>query len=693
MLENGTLIRRLALGAALAAALFPLAAAADEGMWTFNNFPAQQVGSKYGFTPDQAWLDRVRLASVRLSVGCSGSLVSPNGLVMTNHHCASECIQQLSTAKRDYSAAGYLARKEPDEIKCPALEIVQLTGIEDVTDRVKKATAGLSGGAFNDAQKAEIARIEKACGADEKVRCDVVSLYRGGQFNLYRYRRYQDVRLVFAPEFKIAFFGGDPDNFTFPRYDLDVSFFRIYENNRPVRTSDYFVWNAGGAKAEELVFVSGNPGSTRRLLTVSQLEFLRDVAQPSRLLRLAELRGVLSQFSEESPEHRRIAQETLFGIENSYKGLNGQRQALLDRRFFASKVADEKKLRDQVAADPVRAKAYGQIWDEIAAVQPIYQELYLPYTFIEGGAGFNSELFAFARTLVRGAAELPKPNDKRLKEYTDSALPQLKQELFTSAPIYNDLEEVTLRYSLTKLRENLGTDDPLVRKVLGKRSPAELAHSLVTGSKLADVSIRRKLWEGGAQAVAASDDPLIRLAQLIDPDARAIRKRYEDGVEAVEKKNGELLARVRFDLLGTNSYPDATFSPRLSYGAVQGYQENGRPIAPFTTLAGAFDRATGEDPFALPQSWLDARSKLDLSTPFNFVCTCDIIGGNSGSPVINQKAEVVGLIFDGNIHSLGGAFGFDPQLNRAVAVTTSALTETLKKVYGADRIVAELTGA
>lgn len=665
---------------------------ADEGMWTFNNFPSATVGQKYGFTPTQAWLDHVERSSVRLVGMCSGSLVSAGGLVLTNHHCASGCLQENSTAGKDYIQQGFLASSEAVEPKCPGLEINTLSSIGDVTDRVHDATNSKSGKAFTDAQNAEISRIDKECQTDPKTRCDVVSLYNGGVFNLYRYHRYQDVRLVFAPETAAAFFGGDPDNFNFPRYDLDVSFMRIYENDKPAQVADHFRWNEAGPRDNSLVFVSGSPGRTSRLLTVAQLEFTRDEMFPSIIERLGELRGTLTQFGREGAEQKRIARDDLFGVENSLKAIRGEAAALRDPGFFGSKVSAERELRRQIAVDPAKARLYGNAWDAIAGAEALNRRLYFPSNLIERGQGFTSDLFGIARDLVRAAAERPKPNDQRLPGFTDSALPALTHKLFSPAPIYPQLEELNLTFSLTKLREMLGADDPIVRKVLGKDSPETLAHKLVSGSKLQDVAERKQLWEGGADAIAKSDDPMIRLAALIDPDARAIRKEVEEKVTGPIQKNSALIAKATFDMKGKNTYPDATLSPRLSFGAVKGWEENGVAVKPFTTFAGAFDRATGQDPYKLPDSWLKAKEKLNLATPFDFVSTNDIIGGNSGSPVIDRDGAVVGLIFDGNIHSLGGDFGFDPATNRAVAVTTTAITEALDKIYGARRIVQELKG-
>lgn len=661
----------------------------DEGMWLLNAFPSDRVAKKYGFAPTQAWLDHVRLSSVRLALGCSGSIVSKDGLVMTNHHCASECIQQISSAKKDYQKDGFFAKTDKDEVKCPGMEIDELVDISDVTDRVGQATKGLSDKAFNDAQKAELSKIEKACATGDDVRCDVVTLYHGGQFHLYKYKRFQDVRLVFAPEFAIAFFGGDPDNFMFPRYDLDVSFLRIYDKDKPAQMPNYFQWSKTGVKPGDLTFVSGHPGSTSRLLTTAQLAFERDVALPDRLMRLSELRGQLTEFQNRGKEQKRVSSELLFGVENSLKALKGMREALVDPAFFAQKVAEEKALRDGVLAGHADDATRGA-WDAIAKAEKTFETFYPRYQMLERRAGFRSDLAHIAWTLVRAADELPKPDAERLRELTDARLPGVKAELFSTAPIDDEFEIFTLASSLTKLREVLGPDDPVVKKVLGARSPKDVAEAVIKGTKLKDVKVRKKLFEGGKAALDASKDPLIELMRLVDPDARAVRKAYEDQVESVEKKNGELIAKAAFAVYGTTRYPDATFTLRLAYGSVKGWNEAGHDVNPITTIGGAFDRATGRDPFALPKSWIDAKSKLSLTTPFNFSSTNDIIGGNSGSPVVDKDGRIVGLIFDGNIHSLGGDYGYDPATNRAVAVHSAALVEALDKVYGASRLLEEL---
>ena len=670
--------------------LFAAVARADEGMWTFDNFPSAKVASAYGFRPDAAWLRHVRLASLRIAGGCSASFISPSGLVMTNHHCAAECIQQISTAQHDYITDGYYAKTQADEVKCPTLELNQLIDIANVTPQVVQALKGLSDRAYVDARKAVYARLSKACSQNGRYRCDVVSLYHGGIYDLYKYKRYQDVRLVFAPEAAMAFFGGDPDNFNFPRYDLDVSIVRAYEGGKPAATPEYLHWSKKGVPAGSLVFVSGNPGGTSRELTVAQLKFLRDVALPDRIKTLAEERGVIEQFQTEGKEQKRTSRDLLFGIENSYKGLNGREEALVDAGVFAKKVADENALRARINADPKTRARYGAVWDALAKADTAATNLMYPFAFEEGGRAFLTDYWFIAKTLVRAAAERKKSNEKRFPEFADATLPSLTFRLFNNAPIYNQLEEVKLTFSLTKMRELLGADDSFVRSVLGRSSPAQLAHDMVSRTTLGDVAVRKALWDGGQAAIDASTDPFIRLAVAIDPQARAVRKQFEDTVDAPTQKNSELLAQAIFAEKGTSIDPDATFTLRLSYGAVKGWSERGKYVDPITHFAGTFARATGADPFALPDSWLAAKPSLNMNTPMNFASTNDIIGGNSGSPVINKNAEVVGLIFDGNIHSLGGDYFYDGTTNRAVAVSSQALMAALRSVYHADRIANEI---
>ncbi len=668
-------------------------ARADEGMWLYNNFPKDAVKAKYGFTPDDKWLEHARLSSARLAGGCSASFVSDSGLVLTNHHCAHSCIAQLSTAERDYVKTGFYAKTQNDEVKCPEIEINQLVNISDVTDQITAATKGLDGEKFTTARKAAEAKIEKECATSDKLRCDVVTLYHGGQYHLYKYRRFQDVRLVVAPELSIAFFGGDPDNFNFPRYDLDFSMLRVYEDGKPAHMDHYLKWSAGGVKAGDTTFVSGHPGGTDRQLTVAQLEYQRDNALPERLLYLAEVRGLLTQMGKESAEKKRIVTDDLFYVENSYKALRGRLEALLDPKLVDEKRAEEKKLRALLAKKPAAAKKYLPAFDAIAKATDELKDIRKPLGLIEFGRAFPDDLTRLARVLVRAADERPKANAERLDEFRDAAAPQMMQRLFSKKPIYDDKEIAWLTYGLTKLREDLGADDPFVKKLLGQESPEELATRVIKGTKLKDVAARKALWDGGKKAIDASDDPLIKLAKAIEPDARALRKKFDDEIDAPLRKNGELLAKARFEMEGTKSYPDATFTLRLSYGQVKGWKENGKEVDPITRFGGAFERATGRSPFDLPPTWLAAKSKLDMQTPFNFCSTNDIIGGNSGSPVLNQAGELVGLVFDGNIHSLGGDYGFDETVNRTVAVHSEGLLQALAKIYGADRIVNELRAA
>jgi Peptidase S46 len=665
---------------------------ADEGMWTFNNFPSRTVGEKYGFTPNQAWLDHVRDASLRIAEGCSASFISPHGLVMTNYHCVVDCVNALSTAQQNLVNSGFVAHTAAEEKKCPEFELDQLTDIKDVTADVHGALAGKTGEASNAALRAERAKLEQSCGSDPKVRCDLVSLYHGGIYNLYQYRRFDDVRLVFSPEFDAAFFGGDPDNFNFPRFDFDLGLVRVYENGQPVSSPEYLHWSRDGSKENNLVFVSGNPGGTSRQLTVSELEFERDKDLPSIVPAISEYRGSLEQFVASGPEQAREASERLLFTENAFKVFNGRQQALMDPQFFNLKVKEEKKLRDAVVSHPELADQ-AKAWDNLARIQVERAKLYTPHTEMDSNRFFPG-LLSNAISLLRIPVERAKPNAERLPEYTDQGLVEMKQELLSAAPVYKDVEELRLRLGFSMAQRNLGADDPFVRKMLGNESPAQLAHRLVSETKLDDVKVREELFNGGQSAIDSSKDPMVQFARLIDPDLRSVRKEWETKIDAPTREATQNIAKIRFAIYGTSIYPDATFTARLNFGTVKGFNDQrGRPVQPFTNFAGLYERANGAPPFALPKSWLSAKSKLNFSTPMNLCTTNDIIGGNSGSPLISQSGEVVGLVFDGNIFSIGGDYGYDPVSNRAVAVDSRALLEALRVVYGFDRIVNEIESA
>ncbi len=665
---------------------------ADEGMWTFDNFPSRTVAAKYGFAPSQDWLNHVRLASLRIAGGCSASFISPEGLVMTNHHCVVECVEQISTPKDNFVDDGFIAKTDAEERKCPAFELDQLVEIRDVTKDVQGAIAGKTGHEANRALHAKEAELQQSCGSGENVRCDVVSLYHGGVYDLYHYKRYTDVRLVFAPEYAEAQFGGDPDNFNFPRFDFDIGLLRAYEGGKPASSPEYLRWSGDGSKDGELVFVSGNPGGTSRELTNAQLAFERDTFFPYLMPVLAEYRGLLEEFRTRGPEQAREANEDLFFVENSFKAYVGRQGALLDPQFFATKVEEEKKLRAATDADP---KLAGDVsaWGDIAKIQQLRNQLFVRNVTLSGRT-FRSGLLGYAVTLVRAAAERAKPNSDRLPEFTDQALVAVQQELSAPVPIYKDIEELDLTFSFTRIRRDLGTDDEFVKKMLGKESPEQLAQGLVNGTRLEDPKVREELYKGGQSAVEASTDPMIRFAASINPDLLAVRKDYEARVDAPTRAAAERIAKARFAVYGTSVDPDATFTARLSYGTVKGFDNaEGKFVQPFTTMGGLFERATGAPPYKLPESWLKAKGSLNLSLPMNLSTTNDIIGGNSGSPLINKEAKVVGLIFDGNIFSLGGDYGYDAKQNRAVAVDSHALLEGLRKVYHLDRVVDEIDAA
>jgi len=663
---------------------------ADEGMWTFNNFPKHLVEQRYAFTPSDAWLDHIRLSSVRFNNGGSGAFVSPEGLVLTNHHVGSDCIHELGSAGHDYMVEGYYAATREQEARCPSLELNVLMGIEDVTTAVNAGIKpGMDSAAQYAAQKAAMSRLEKECAGRTGLRCDAVTLYEGGLFNLYRYKKYTDVRLVFAPESDIAFYGGDPDNFTYPRYDLDVAFFRVYENDRPARTENNLVWSPHGITEGDLVFVSGNPGATNRQETMAQLEFLRDLAQPLVLKALRARLAVLREFAARGPEQARIARDKIFTYENSIKDYAGLQAGLMDPNFMATRAAVERALRDRVAADPKMQKEVGGAWDAIAKAEKAFARFYLEYRLFGFGLR-QSELYVFARDLIRLPVELAKPNEQRLREYRDSALDSLKQDLFSEAPAYDALDKIMLTQVFTEMRDTLGPNDSLVKQILAGRTPAEAAAYYANGSKLQSAAERKRLFEGGQKAIDASPDAMIVLAKLVEPRARALRTRYEDQVQAVEQSNGTLLARALFALHGTDVYPEATFTLRLSFGAVKGYVDEGRPRRWYTTFCGLYENSVGLSPYKLPQRWLDKKSALSLDTPFNFVSTPDITGGNSGSPVVNRDGEFVGIVFDGNIQQIPNDFLYSDQEARTVAVHAAAILEALRKVYGAEAILREL---
>jgi len=672
--------------------LFAHVALADEGMWTFDNFPSKAVGTKYGFTPSQAWLDHVRLSSLRIAGGCSASFISPQGLVMTNHHCVVECVEQLSTAQQNLEENGFSAKTPAEEKKCPDFELDQLVEIRDVTKDVLEALTGKTGDAANKALNAKRAELEQSCGSDASVRCDLVSLYHGGIYDLYRYKRYNDVRLVFAPEFSVAQFGGDPDNFNFPRFDFDIGLLRAYEGDKPVASRDYLHWSPNGTKDGDLVFVSGNPGGTFRGLTNAQLAFERDVLYPNRNPEIAERRGQLEEFMARGAEQAREANDELFFLENSYKVYFGRQQALLDPQFFGTKAQEEQRLRAAAAADPKLA-AYLSAWDDIAKIEQVRSQLFMRNALLNGRY-FRAGLIGDAVTLVRAAAERAKPNRERLPEFTDKALVNVQQQLTATVPVYKDLEELDLTFLLTIIRRDLGTDDAFVRKMLGKESPQQLAHRLVTGTHLEDPKLREELYNGGQSAVDASSDPMIRLAAKINDDLLAVRKDYEARVDAPTRAAAEKIAKARFAIYGTSVDPDATFTLRLTYGSVKGFEDaEGKFVQPYTNIGGLFERATGAPPYALPESWLKAKSSLNLSTPMNVSTTNDTTGGNSGSPLIDKDANIVGLLFDGNIFSLGGDYGYDPAKNRSIVVDSRGLLEGMRKVYHLDRIVDEIEAA
>ncbi len=681
-------MKKLVLPAILLLASVP--AIADEGMWTLDNFPRQTVQDKYGVEIDDEWLAMVQRSITRLDSGCTGSFVSENGLVLTNHHCARRCISQNSSADSNLEAEGFLAESHADEVTCPTDQISVLMETEEITAEVAAAIEGKSESEAGEARRQTLINLEQTCEEESGLKCESVSLYQGGQHWLYKYKRYEDVKLVFAPETDIAAFGGDPDNFNFPRWCLDMALLRVYEDGEPASTPSHLDWRVEGLEPGEAMFVVGHPGSTQRLLTVSDLKFLRDTSIPHWLLRNVELRGRYIQYATSGEEAYRTTRAPLMGLENGIKVQRKRLDALHNDALFASKQALEDELKAAVAADEALAAEVGAAWEDIAAANETYLSFREEYYFIEVGAAFNGTLFNYARAFVRAAEEREKPNEERLAGYTDAALPRLEQQVLAKRPIYSELETVQLSFSLDKMREFLGPDSPFVHQILGMKSPDSLAGELVSGTRLADPEFRAALWEGGAEAIASSDDPMIRLAASVDDQARALHKRYEDEVEAPSDLAYEKIARALFATQGTSRYPDATFTLRVTYGAHEGWTEKGSDVRPWTTVSELFPRVTGEAPFQLPASWQEVDAKLSADTKFNFVGTTDIIGGNSGSPVIDSDGNLVGLAFDGNIHSISGAYWFDAEKNRTVSVHPQVMVEALREIYGADALLQEI---
>jgi len=685
----------LVMAICVAAAAVRVTGARDEGMWTFDNVPREAIAKKYGVQLTDDWLARYQKAVVRLESGCTGTFVSSNGLVLTNHHCAASCLAENSSAKRDLVAGGFQGTAAEPELRCQGEQVSVLVETQNVTADVSKALAGAAAADVARTQNQMLTKLEEQCEAAAKksgtpLKCEAVTLYQGGQQWLYKYKRYDDVRLAFAPEASVAAFGGDPDNFQFPRWCLDMSLLRVYENGKPASPPSHLTFNWTGAKEGEPVFVAGHPGTTERLLTAAELRTQRDLQLPFWLLRYSELRGRLIQFSKTSAEAARSAKDYLDTIENSHKVRRMELNTLLRDPVIEQRTEEERKLREAIDANAELKARAGSAFDDIARAEVRYREILIPYTWIEGGGGFNSDLFGFARALVRVADERAKPNADRLREFTDGALPALKQQLAADSPVYPAVEQVRLSFALERMREYLGPDHPIIKQALGTASPDQRAKELISGSTLGDAKVRLSLFEGGQTAITASKDPMIALARAIDGEARRLREIYEKEVQGTIQRAQQSIADARFKVYGTSIYPDATFTLRLSYGAVQGWTEDGRRVEPFTRIARMFERTTGVAPFALPKRWIDAKPKLDPNTFVNFSTTHDIVGGNSGSSMVNAKGEIVGLIFDGNIHSISGSYWYDTEKNRAVAVHPAYIRTALERVYQAKGIASEL---
>ena len=679
---------------ALAIALSVGTLRADEGMWTFDNVPTKKMQAKYGFAPDQKWLDHVRLSVVRFPGG-TGSFVSKDGLVLTNHHVGRGAIQQVSDKDHDYVKNGFYAPTREQEIKVPGLILYTLMDMTNVTERVNGAVA--KGATDKEALKTREVELGRIVGEMQKktgLHCEQVDLYQGGEYWIYSYKKHEDVRLVFAPEEQIAFFGGDPDNFTFPRHDIDFSIFRVYENGKPYTPAEHLKWTSGGLKAGDLTFVMGHPGSTARLQTFAQMAATRDTVYPLRLKNFERRIHLLQGYAAQSPEHARQVNTQIFGLQNSFKAITGYLKGLDDKEALAKIQKAEKDLRAKVANDPKLDYAKDS-WTKIEAAENLLKAHYKETIYVNTR---NSTLLGSALTLVRMADETVKPDEKRLPEFKDARLASMKAQMGVKRPFYKELEITEFTDALKDSLEKLGPEHRFVKAMLGGKSPEEVAKAAVEGSALSDPAARKALIEGGKKAVDESKDPMILLAKKLDPIGREMRTEQEEKINAVLEEQGGRIARARFAAMGKQSYPDATFTLRLTYGDVRTYRANGTLVQPFTTLAGLYDRAWSWGPiaesgaWALPPKWVEHQKDVDMSTPLNFIHAIDIIGGNSGSSVVDKNGELVGLIFDGNIESLSGHFYYDDTANRAISVDARTIMECLKKVYGAGALADELAG-
>jgi len=677
---------------------------ADEGMWLFNSPPLKQLKEKYQFEPTPQWLEHLQKSSVRFNSGGSGSFISPNGLAITNHHVGADTLQKISNEQHNYLRDGFYAKSQADEIKSTDLELNVLVSIEDVTARVNAAVKpGISPDEAGNARGSAIAQIEKESKEKTGLRSDVVTLYQGGVYNLYRYKRYDDVRLVFAPEQQIAFYGGDPDNFEYPRFDLDICIFRVYENGQPAKIDDYLKWNSKGPNDGDLTFVSGSPGRTDRQLTVDELADTRDRDVPNLLGMFNRREVLLNAWSQRSFENARRAREDFFGDQNNRKRYDGYIAALLDPEIWRAIEAREKKLRDAISGD-AKLRSTIAAYDRIKKAQAELVKIVPRYDYLEqerrstvgyrGPRALYGSLFQYARLLTRAIDERAKPNGERIPTFRDSAKESLELDLFSTSPVYDDYEILRLTDSLTDFAEKFGANDPMVKQALAGKSPRARAIELVTGTKLKDVDFRKNLYTKDAAALQAAHDPMLDLARMIEAPASDTRKAHKAQEEIKEQAYAEI-AKARFAIEGTSNYPDATFTLRLSYGRVRGYEEDGKQVAPFTNFAGLYQRSAeheNKEPFDLPQRWIDRKAALNPETQFNFVSDADIIGGNSGSPVVNKANEFVGIIFDGNIQSLVLDCIFTDKQARAVSVDSAAITEALRKVYDASALADELEG-